>query len=350
MNFFKYKPTKEEWDLDRKKYLDLFLEEEYGIRPKECNVKLEYKIIEKKIYPNLVIEKIGMYYKDLEMIFYIYMPNKKNKNLRTFIQVIYPYAEENIDIYNDYQSIKNYTPVDEIVKRDFAVIMISCGSVACDVRGGENTGILKAMNTVRTDNSWGVLSSWSYACSKVLDYITTREEFDETKTAVIGHSRGGKTALLTGAIDERFYLIISNDSGNSGAALSRGIIGESIKDIVDRFPYWFCENYKKYRDRESDLPFDQHLLIALQAPRYCYIASASKDEWADPEGEFRSSKLASHFYEIYGVKGLVVPNKIKNDVSYNEGRLAYHCRSGIHDLTVFDWNCYMDYFDKIIKE
>ena len=92
------------------------------------------------------------------------------------------------------------------------------------------------------------------------------------------------------------------------------------------------------------------MLIALQAPRYCYIASASEDEWADPEGEFRSSKLASHFYEIYGVKGLVVPNKIKNDVSYNEGRLAYHCRSGIHDLTVFDWNCYMDYFDKIIKE
>ena len=109
----------------------------------------------------------------------------------------------------------------------------------------------------------------------------------------------------------------------------------------------FCENYKKYQNNESALPFDQHMLIGLIAPRYVYIASASLDEWAGPENELRSARLASHFYEIYNLKGLVVPNKIQNNISYNEGRIAYHSREGIHDLTPFDWKLYMDYFEKI---
>ena len=348
MNYFKYKPTKEEWENgEKEKILHLFLEHEYGIRPKECDIPLTYKELDRKIYNHLLIKKIGMYYDDFEMIFYVFLPNKENKKLKTFIQVIYPYAEENIDIYNDYQSIKNYTPVDDIIERNYALIMLSCNTVANDVIGGENTGIFKAMNVERTSNSFGVLSSWSWACSKIVDYIILNDEFDKNNVAIIGHSRGGKTALLTGALDKRYKLVISNNSGNSGASLSRGSIGETIEDITNRFPYWFCENYKKYQNNESALPFDQHMLIGLIAPRYVYVASASLDEWADPENELRSCRLASHFYEIYGLKGLVVPNKIINNHSYNEGNIAYHCREGIHDLTPFDWKLYMDYFDKI---
>lgn len=349
MNFFKYKPSKEEWINDRPKFINLFLEHEYGIRPIECNKQLEYKVLDTKVYNHLIIEKVGMYYNNLEMIFYIYLPNKINQNLKSFIQVIYPYAEENIDIYNDYQSIKNYTPVDEIIKRGYAVIMLSCKTIAEDFMGGEKTGIFKEMKIERTNNSFGVLSSWAWGCSKVLDYLATRGEFDEKHVAVIGHSRGGKTALLASMLDNRFYLTISNDSGNSGAALSRGNIGESIKDITTRFPYWFCENYQKYSDKESKLPFDQHLLIALLAHRFAYIASASDDEWADPEGEFRATRLASYFYELYGVKGLITPNKIENNISYNLGSLAYHCKEGIHALTPFDWGLYMDYFDELVR-
>ena len=348
MNYFKYKPSKEEWEnSERERVLNLFLKHEYGIRPKECDSLLTYKDLDKITYDHLIIKKIGMYYNDFEMIFYVYLPNKENKKLKTFFQVIYPYAEENIDIYNDYKSIKNYTPVDEIIKRNYALIMLSCKTVASDIMGGEKTGIFKAMKVNRTLTSFGVLSSWSWACSKIMDYIYLHDEFDKDNVAVIGHSRGGKTALLTGAIDKRFKLVISNDSGNSGASLSRGSIGETIEDITNRFPYWFCENYKKYQNNESALPFDQHMLIGLIAPRYVYIASASLDEWADPENELRSARLASHFYEIYNLKGLVVPNKIQNNISYNEGRIAYHSREGIHDLTPFDWKLYMDYFDKI---
>ena len=348
MNYFKYQVSKEEWeDNERERILNLFLEHEYGYRPKECSQKIEYKEVYSKVNEKVIIKKMAMFYDDLEMNFYIYLPNKKdNKNLKSFIQVIYPYVEEKGDIYNDYSLIKDYTPIERIVERNFALILLECKTIAFDQYNGEKSGIFTKIES-SNDSSWAVLSSWAWGCSKVMDYIETDDTFDASRVAVIGHSRGGKTALLASAMDQRFYLTISNDSGNSGAALSRGNIGETIKDIVERFPYWFCKNYAKYKEKESDLPFDQHMLIGLIAPRFCYVASASLDEWADPEGELRSSRLASRFYEMYGLKGLIVPNKIQNDISYNEGCIAYHCRSGVHDLTPFDWECYMDYFIKV---
>jgi hypothetical protein len=155
--------------------------------------------------------------------------------------------------------------------------------------------------------------------------------------------------LLAGALDERFYLVISNNSGNSGAALSRGNTGETINDITKLFPYWFCKNYISYANNENMLPFDQHILIGLQAPRHCYIASASEDLWADPDGELLSAKFASQYYELYNLKGLIVPNHIELDTIYDEGYIAYHRRNGKHKLTLFDWEQYMNYFEKITK-
>ena len=348
MNYLKYKTNLKDWEeFERERVLNLFLEHEYGVRPEECNKELTYNEIDRKVYDNLIIKRMGMYYEDYEMIFYVCLPNKEVSNLKTFVQIIYPYAEEDIDFYSDYQTLKNYTPIDKIVDRNYAVILLSCKTIASDVMGGEKTGIFNKMKSERTFNSWGVLSSWSWGASKVIDYLVNNKEFDKDNIAVIGHSRGGKTALLTGAIDKRVKYVISNESGNSGASLSRGNIGESIEDITNRFPYWFCENYKKYQNKESDLPFDQHMLIGLIAPRNVYIASASLDDWADPENELRSARLASYFYELYGIKGLIVPNKIENNISYNEGNIAYHSREGEHDLTPFDWEMYMDYFDKI---
>ena len=347
MSIFYCNLEKEKWiKEDRKKTLDLFMEFEYGIRPLECKNDLKYTIIDRKIEDNIILEKVEMKYSSHPMIFYIYLPNNNPINLKTFITVLHPYRDKG-DLFNDYKSISEFCPIDEILENGFACILLSAKTIAEDRKGGEYTGIFQDMNLERTDTSWGVLSAWAWACSKILDYISTRSEFNEERVAVVGHSRGGKTALLASALDERFYLTISNNSGNSGAALSRGNTGETVKEIVDRFPYWFCKKYQQFADNENKLPFDQHQFLGLIAPRHCYVASATLDEWADPDGELLSCKLASQYYELFNLKGVIIPNDFKLDLSYNEGMIAYHRRTGNHALTNADWKMYMEYFNKI---
>lgn len=349
MSFFEEELDLQKWiKEDREKCLQLFLEYEYGFFPLS-NETVTYQIVDTKVLDEILIQKIEMDCKGHKMYFALYLPSEVKSILKTFVTLVHPLAESKANFFEDYKSINSFCPIKDIIKRGFAVALVSAKTIAEDVINGKETGIFKVCNNNVTSNTGGVLSAWSWGCSKVMDYLETRPEIDSSKVAIIGHSRGGKTALLTGALDSRFILSISNNSGNSGAALSRGNTGETIKDITTNFPYWFCENYKQYAQNENKLPFDQHMLIGLQAPRYCYIASASNDHWADPYGELQSAVLASKYYEMYGCVGLNVPNEIELDVSYNGGRIAYHRRKGDHALTSFDWDKYMDFFDKIIK-
>ncbi len=320
------------------------MKEEYGVRPDECALPLRYEVIAEKEYENAVGQRIKMYYKTLPMEFHLWAP--KGENIRVFVLPLHPSAYIKKDIWDHPENIADYCPIKEVTKRGFGVAILLCGDVAADEPGGEKTGIFKEMNCARTGESWGVLSAWAWAASKVADYIVRDERFDKNRIAVVGHSRGGKTALLAGVTDERFYLSISSCSGNSGAALSRNNKGETVNDIVRRFPYWFCDNYKKYAKNESSLPFDQHMFLALLAPRKCYVSSATLDAWADPAGELLSAKLASSYYEEKGVKGLVVPQKIECDRLYGEGNIAYHRHTGLHEMTPADWQMYMDYLNK----
>ncbi len=189
------------------------------------------------------------------------------------------------------------------------------------------------------------ISAWAWGLSRIMDYIETDPDLDAAHTAVIGHSRLGKTALWAGANDVRFRLVVSNDSGCGGAALSRRCFGETLGGMKDVFPYWFCRGMDKYAYRSGAMPYDQHTLLALTAPRPLYVASASEDLWADPRGEFLGLKAANPAYALFGSAGLPAEEMPPIGVSV-QGDCGYHLRFGPHDLREEDWTHYLDFADR----
>lgn len=255
-------------------------------------------------------------------------------------------------------------PTEAIVRRGYALATIYYGDIDPDFDDGFQNGLhglfADWLAGVDADQRGGSIAAWAYGLSCGLDAIESRPELgiDPAAVMVIGHSRLGKTALWAGAIDDRFAIVISNDSGCGGAALSRRRVGETVAVINERFPHWFCDGFSVYDDREAEMPMDQDRLIALAAPRPIAVGSASQDEWADPEGEFLSALAASSVYQSLGHIGLASSNDDAEDnqaalVSFpppggalQGGRISYHLREGVHDLTVEDWRRYLDFADR----
>jgi pimeloyl-ACP methyl ester carboxylesterase len=200
-----------------------------------------------------------------------------------------------------------FWPAETIVARGYAAAVILTHDIAPDFDDGFTMGFHKLYPCTpekRPGNAWGTLSAWAWGASRVMDYFVTDEDIDEHRVAVVGHSRGGKTALWCAAQDERFAMAVSSSAGTSGDAITRGKIGETVRDITGRFPYWFCNNYKKYSDNEDALPIDQHMLLGLIAPRLCYISAKTFDSWADPVRQFESCVEASKVYALFGLNGV----------------------------------------------
>ncbi len=232
-----------------------------------------------------------------------------------------------------------FWPVAEIAAAGFATAAFLFSEVDPDVDDGFEDGVHGLFDTgARRPDAWGTIAAWAWGFSRVADLLATIPGLDASRIGAVGHSRGGKTALWAAAQDQRFGLVMANGSGSTGAALARGKSGERIQDIVARFPHWFCARYADYAGREEELPVDQHMLLALIAPRLLYLGNAEEDTWADPASERAALGAAAPAWRLYGSDApLDLPVEVVPGTVAHGASLGYHLRPGGHDLEPEDW-------------
>lgn len=264
------------------------------------------------------------------------------------VDFVVPYSDEKppLIIYISFTPYDNgrYKPVEEIIDSGFAFATFCYEDITADSADGFSSGLAALYPRHGGKTDWGKISMWAWAASRALDYALTISEIDPDRIFCVGHSRLGKTALWCAGTDTRFAGAYANNSGCSGAALSRGKMGEKIENITRVFPFWFCERYAAYAGREEEAAFDQHFLLALLAPRLLYVASAAGDAWADPASEFLCCAAASPAWERSGMNGFVCgPSLPETGAFFPQGRIGYHLRSGTHYHSRYDWNRFMEF-------
>lgn len=317
--------------LPRHEMLDILQREVYGYLPPKPDA-LSFRAEEGTI-PNFCAGKASLFHveahctvgkKDCSFPFHCALPTDGEKH--PFF-VLLNFRDDIPD---------RYIPVEELIDNGFAVIF----GYYKDVTGDDenwSSGIAAALcaNTPRQGTDPGKIAMWAWALQRMMDYAQTLEDHLDLGCGIVcGHSRLGKTALLAAATDSRFAFAYSNDSGCTGAALSRGKQGETVRDICTRFPYWFCENYKQYMDREEELPLDQHFLAAAIAPRHVLIGSGSEDLWADPASEYLCCVAAGPAFP----GGFRCEDRLPEvGEEFLEGHIGYHLRKGPHYFSRTDW-------------
>ncbi|MCX2492905.1 prolyl oligopeptidase family serine peptidase [Pedobacter sp. PF22-3] len=266
----------------------------------------------------------------------LFIPNKRTKPAPVFL-LINNRSSRNTDPTRIEKS--DFWPAEMVIDSGYAIAAFHHSDVAPDRKDSYQNGVLKQLfpEELEKDNGMKAIGVWAWAASRVMDYFKTDKEIDSGKVVLVGHSRGGKTALWAAAQDQRFAMVLSSCSGSTGASLARRKYGETISLINKQFGYWFNNNYKKYSNDVNSLPLDQHMLIGLVAPRPVYTTNATEDRWADPYGSFSSLVQAKPVYDLYGKKVTLPANMPGVNKPIIHSAIGYHFREGKHDLNIYDW-------------
>ncbi|MSR56821.1 MAG: acetylxylan esterase [Planctomycetaceae bacterium] len=248
---------------------------------------------------------------------------------------------------------KDVWALEQSIDRGYAVATCYCGDIdpdKNDFTDGVHPHFGSRGSATRGPHDWGTIAAWAWGLSRCADYLVADKDLDPRRMIVVGHSRLGKTALLAGALDERFAIVIPHQAGCGGSAPNRKTgdalqKAESVKRINTAFPHWFCDEFKKFNDEVDRLPFDQHCLIALCAPRPVLLTNAVDDQWADPDGQFQMLQGADPVYRLLGSEGLDQKSRPELDMLIS-GPLGYFIHGGKHSMTPDDWRVFMNYADK----
>ncbi|KPM49636.1 glucuronyl esterase domain-containing protein [Jiulongibacter sediminis] len=374
--------TVKEWEsIRRTEIVRLFEEEVYGKIPAEAQLKPTIEILEKEgeaFHGKAVRQQIAL---DFE---------RNGQSLRVHLLVYLPAGQDNPPVFVGYNFYGNASitedenillspswvpnkkefgitenqitdgargqrahrwPVEKIIDAGFGLAAIYYGDVDPD-RDDFSDGIhplfYEEGQTKPGPSEWGAISAWAWGASRALDYLKSEPATANSKYILFGHSRLGKTSLWGGALDKRWDLVIANNSGCGGVAISRRKIGETVEAINTSFPHWFADRFKKYNDQENKMPVDQHMLVALIAPRPVYISSAVEDRWADPVGEYLGAYYASPAYQLYGLETPASDQQPSVSKPIHTS-IGYHLRPGGHDVTDYDWEQFIAFSRKHLK-
>ncbi len=342
--------TTREWEKTRRpEILALFEEHVYGKMPAGYS-KINYRIAREdsagmggkatlKEIEITVTEKK----ESVKINVVLFVPNNRSKPAPVFL-LINNRSRSNTLASRD--TVSGFWPAEQVIESGYAIAAFHYSDAAPDNKNTYQNGVLRLYpELAKADNGMKAIGAWAWAASRVMDYFVTDKDIDSKKVGLVGQSRGGKASLWGAAQDQRFAICFSNCSGSTGAALSKRNFGETVARINTSFPHWFNTNYKKYNNNEQELPLDQHMLIALIAPRAVYATNATEDLWADPIGTFLALKHAEPVFALYNQTSQLPATPPAPDKPILQSPIGYHNRTGKHDLTLYDWQQFIRFAD-----